>query len=331
MNPIDQLCLPLAEKLWAVHGDVTGGPRLIFPFKRTDVVRVSEQESKILLCQVLEEGPYFYSIETPTREMYMQSGSYGLSARIDVTVYGSRAASDRILNIELKSGTADLEAFRKDFEKLAREGVDGLWFHTLERADTRTLRTLFTRMNDAMELVRAHAIAARHTLTIALCLLESQVLLTTQIQFGENLTTSLAAALGHASTNWTVSGPGALTYGVLAIPTSEDSGGRFGLTRARSTIDRTGREKLLIYCPEITEDTLLHFSQVGDSYRLRAFAGKLAGRQPWMEPGITSASEFLRRYAPATVIDVRLEGFPVDQPGRWVPIVNAHNRRLGIA
>jgi hypothetical protein len=329
MNPIDQLCLPLAEKLWAVHGDVTGGPRLIFPFKRTDVVRVSEQESKILLCQVLEEGPYFYSIETPTREMYMQSGSYGLSARIDVTVYGTRAASDRILNVELKSGTADLEAFRKDFEKLAREGVDGLWFHTLERADARTLRTLFTRMNDAMRLVREHAIAARHTMTIALCLLESQVLLTSQVEFGENLDAALVEILGHSSTSWTVSGPGAEAHGPLAIASVSTSYKRAS-SSSSGMPDRTGQQKLLIFCPQIAVDTLLHFSQVGDSYRLRAFAGSLSGRQPWVQPDAQSASEFLRTYQPEQTIDVRQERIPVNQPSLWAPVILAYNRRAGI-
>ena len=66
----------------------------------------------------LERNGVFYSIETPTREMYTQKGNAALSARIDVTVYGSRDPTDRVLNLELKAGMASLEGFRKDFEKL---------------------------------------------------------------------------------------------------------------------------------------------------------------------------------------------------------------------
>ena len=103
--------------------------------KRNGLRRVSEQESKILISQWLTGNGIYYSIETPTRKKYQQSGHAKISARIDVTAYGSSDPRDRCLNMELKAGTSSLEAYRKDFEKLLREGIPGLWFHTLEKAN----------------------------------------------------------------------------------------------------------------------------------------------------------------------------------------------------
>jgi hypothetical protein len=333
MNLVGEICVPLSERMWAVHAGSSDGPRLIFPFSRSDAVRVSEQESKILLCHLLETTPYFYSIETPTREIYMQSGTHGLSARVDVSIYGSRLASDRILNVELKSGTADLEAFRKDFEKLAREGVDGLWFHTLERADARTLKTLFTRMNEAMELISDDAVAVHHSLTIALCLLESQVLLTTEVRFGEAIASTMVEVLAHTSTSWTVSGPGAAAHGSVAIPPTplriaspQKSGPGSG------PAGRTGgsREQYLVYCPEITDDSFLHFSREGDNYKLRAFVGRLAGRAPWKEPGAPTAGDFLRVFPSERSITVDNSGVSLEKKDKWAEIIAAHNRAAGI-
>ena len=134
----EPLCREVAASLWAVYHKRPDAPHLIWPAKRDDSTRVSEQESKILITQWLERKGVFYSVETPTRERYTQKGNASLSARIDVTVYGSRDPADRVLNLELKAGTASLETFRKDFEKLLREGVPGLWFHTLTNASDAT-------------------------------------------------------------------------------------------------------------------------------------------------------------------------------------------------
>ena len=62
--------------------------------------------------------------------------------------------------------------------------------------------------------------------------------------------------------------------------------------------DRTGHEKLLVFCPAITDDSLLHFNRQGDSYRLRAYVGDLAGKPAWMQPDAPTSGDFLRLYAP---------------------------------
>lgn len=328
LDPIESLCSPLAQAMWSVHSVTeNGGSRLIFPFKRTDTARVSEQESKILLCQVLERSPWYYSIETPTRETYMQSGTKPQSALVDVTVYRSRSASDRVLNVELKAGTPPLEAFRKDFEKLIREGVDGLWFHTVERAGKATVRSLLTNMMDAMGLVQDHAITAGHTLTLALCLLEEQVLLTARFTLGAGLQSQLDGLLGETTSGRNVSGPGAEAYGTLAIPALPAKAARRG---SDAQPLRGLRQKLLIYCPQITDDSLLHFNQDGESYRLRAFAGRLAGSNPWVQPDAKTSSDFLRTYRMTHTIDVHEERISVQQSDRWAVIVAAHNLALGL-
>jgi len=109
---------------------------LVFPTKRNEACRVSEQESKIIAADWLRREQYPFSIETPTGEVFRQRGAKDLSALTDVTVYShGRAGLGRILNIELKAHQPNRESFRKDLEKLLREGVDGMWFHTLESAD----------------------------------------------------------------------------------------------------------------------------------------------------------------------------------------------------
>lgn len=80
-----------------------------------------------------------------------------MSARIDITVYGSRNAANRAMNLELKAGTTSLEAFRKDFEKLFREGIPGLWFHTLGWTSNATWRTLSAKMEEALGRLAPHA------------------------------------------------------------------------------------------------------------------------------------------------------------------------------
>ena len=74
LNDLRSMCVEVSELLWAIHRAESTGPRLIFPRKRDGVTRVSEQESKMLLCQLLEKSQWFYSVETPTNETYQQQG-----------------------------------------------------------------------------------------------------------------------------------------------------------------------------------------------------------------------------------------------------------------
>jgi hypothetical protein len=63
-------------------------PRLIIPGLRSGNARISEQESKIVFCSVMEKTyGYFYSIETPTEEEYRFTGEKTLSARSDLSIW----------------------------------------------------------------------------------------------------------------------------------------------------------------------------------------------------------------------------------------------------
>src|SRR5437879_4792613 len=97
--PIHRLCQDVAESLWAIYHDRPDALHLMWPAYRDDSSRVSEQESKIVITHWLESNELHFSVETPTRQVYRQSGTRDLSARIDVTVYGSRDPADRILNL----------------------------------------------------------------------------------------------------------------------------------------------------------------------------------------------------------------------------------------
>lgn len=64
------MCRDVAGSLWALYHDRPDAPCLILPSKRDGVLRVSDQESKVLLTQWLQSHGVYYSIETPTTGQY---------------------------------------------------------------------------------------------------------------------------------------------------------------------------------------------------------------------------------------------------------------------
>lgn len=177
---VNELCIPLAEGLWRIYHGEPGAAHLIFPRKhRLEPPvgysrRISEQESRILLCQILEDAQRLYSVETPTTANYIQHGKHEMHARADVTIHAD-AADDplgRILNVELKAQLPPVVSFTKDFEKLARENIPGLWFHTLEHANHRTFITLASKMMAAWDVLRDRSIVPAREITFAVCVLD---------------------------------------------------------------------------------------------------------------------------------------------------------------
>ena len=107
---------------------------------------------------------------------------------------------------------------------------------------------------------------------------------------------------------------------------------RTGSRPSRSHSSSLSRQdKMLIYCPSITDDSVIHFSRRGDSYRLRAFVGRLAGKPEWKQADAATADEFLRLYKPQHQLDVMDELVNLERLDRWTAIVTARNRTLGIA
>lgn len=170
----------VAHLLWSVHGlEEPRRTRLLFPVGRLDeesLARISEQESKVLFCQVLEASGWYYSVETPTRAAYQQRGQTPMAALLDLTMYQAPDARVRAANIELKAHTATGESFRKDLEKLIREGLPGLWFHTLKNADRRTLPTIFKKVQSAVESLEGYLVGEKHVIVFVFCVLERREL-----------------------------------------------------------------------------------------------------------------------------------------------------------
>ena len=147
---LNQVCTDLTQMYPSEQQP--SGYGLVFPSKRDGTLRISEQEAKLLFVQHLTvDRRYCFSVETPTGETYQQKGKTPISARVDLTMLGP----DRkpVAHIELKAHNCTIEAIRKDLEKLLRERTTGMWFHTLHRADGRTLDTLIGKFKSACSLL----------------------------------------------------------------------------------------------------------------------------------------------------------------------------------
>jgi hypothetical protein len=155
---------------------------LIFPRKRDGITRISEQESKMLLCQLLERSSWFYSVETPTLETYQQQGDDAISGRSDVSVYATHLPDSKRANVELKAhGKITVEDFRKDFEKVLRENLDTLWFHTLENTNSGTFPNVFRKIREAFALLKGEIDGRSHSIVFAFCVLERRELWLTTV------------------------------------------------------------------------------------------------------------------------------------------------------
>ena len=127
-------------------------PHLIFPEKRDRNVRISEQEARILYCHQLNATQYYYSIETPTQDVYQQTGTSPISASSDVSLYvHTGQAFQKMINVEFKAHNVPVENIRKDIEKLIKERIAGNWFHTLKNVDSGTLPSLFGKCSNALK------------------------------------------------------------------------------------------------------------------------------------------------------------------------------------
>lgn len=136
------------------------GIRLIFPHNRVQndeekSTRVSEQEARFCLATFLESGryPFYYSVETPTKEKYCFSGEKKLAAQTDLTLYDRNM--NKLFNVELKSKNEG--KFDKDFRKLCGEEPDGVWFHILENTNRGTLPSVSKKVTEALEKALPHS------------------------------------------------------------------------------------------------------------------------------------------------------------------------------
>ena len=93
ITDIFELNQRLSENLWQMANEqgrpFNLSPHVIYPLKRDQTVRISEQEARVLCCGLLNNLSLYYSIETPTKQRYVQKGKKkkGMSAQTDLTMF----------------------------------------------------------------------------------------------------------------------------------------------------------------------------------------------------------------------------------------------------
>ncbi len=148
---------------------------LIFPTKRDKDTRISEQESRVLFCNLLNASNYFYSVETPTEMVYKQKGKTHRSASSDLSLYTQTNDDfEPVLNVELKAHNVKQEYIRKDIEKLMRENIPGNWFHTLKNIDGGTLHKIFKKIADSIKDCKNNCDYKNFTILFSFCVLKQQ-------------------------------------------------------------------------------------------------------------------------------------------------------------
>ena len=159
---------------------------------------VSEQEAKILMTQLLEERETDFSTETPTKELYVwKEGAAGQSALTDVTAYRSKdpRPKNRSWNIELKEGQ---KSFDHDVEKLLREMVEGIWFHTLAKATESSWNGIKNKIDHASGLAEMNYGTLfgpkLHSVHFTICVVESGMMRQFDLPFDKGWRPLLEAA-----------------------------------------------------------------------------------------------------------------------------------------
>lgn len=143
--------------------------KLIFPKKRDNSTRISEQEMRSSFIRELEaltgEDSYFYSIESPTKECYKDFSSKepkiikdqsenieGRSGNIDLTLYNNELKREHL--IEFKFGNKD--TCKKDFLKLLcddKQCKTNYYINILETFKDRTRDNIEDKFKDAIKHV----------------------------------------------------------------------------------------------------------------------------------------------------------------------------------
>ena len=249
---------------------------LIFPSKRDGTLRISEQEAKLLFVQHLTvDRRYCFSVETPTGETYQPKGKTPISARVDLTIFGS----DRkpLAHIELKAHSCTVEAIRKDLEKLLRERTTSMWFHTLNRAGGRTLDTLIRKFESAFSLLPECLRTNDQSHLIAFFVLDDARLHWQWLHLsGDDAShrEAVVAMFGedrHRS-RWTTA-----KFRDSDACQASNAAAR---TEQQTARGKGSREAFFAFIPTVAPGTFLHLSVRGGSYRLRLYDLRRPGERP---------------------------------------------------
>jgi len=160
------------------HGQPSNlSPHVIYPLKRDRSVRISEQEARIICCGLLNNLSLYYSVETPTKQRYVQKGKKkeGMSAQTDLTMYGFDGQTfKRVINMEFKAHNCDKRDIAKDIEKLVREKIDGNWFHIFGNTNRRTMPSVFEKFKDSFLSYSRSFSRQKISIVFCFCVLQKQ-------------------------------------------------------------------------------------------------------------------------------------------------------------
>lgn len=143
--------------------------RLIFPRKRDESIRVSEQELRFAFVEEFlnneeaEAKEWFYAVEVPTEDVYdfsdketpkVADEGKGQSASFDLVIYAKDgSAFNPIALLEFKAGNPTEFAYHKDLVKLENEKegdneVLRFFIEIVKNADERTPKNIESKLKD---------------------------------------------------------------------------------------------------------------------------------------------------------------------------------------
>lgn len=162
---VEDTCVRVAKKLIRMYPN-KDTEYLIFPKKRDDNYRVSEQEARFIFVNEVSIAKIYHSVETPTRKRYSGFSSNpivygekeegGRSGAIDLSLY-KPPINDPTVNIEFKIGQPKEPSITKDLLKLGNEPhKTGVFFHVLEHSNPDTVESFCKKINKSISSIKSH-------------------------------------------------------------------------------------------------------------------------------------------------------------------------------
>jgi len=148
-------------------------PRLILPKRRSQDLRISEQEARFLYVGLLNTLNYFYSVETPTEQVYSQTGQKSQSGASDLSLYiQDENQMTKVMNVEFKAHNPARKDVLKDIEKLIYENITGNWFHLLKSIHRQSIPVLFDKIAYSLKVCREKYKVDEISILFSFCVLE---------------------------------------------------------------------------------------------------------------------------------------------------------------
>ena len=172
LNKIIDSTFQIIQDVYNKQKEVGGIPndnprsRIVFPQKRKEHVRVSEQELRFIFVEQLNEEirkgwNVYYSVETPTRDKYCFKNNEaivsndGQSASFDLAIHDKDY--QRIALMEFKANNAGVHEHKKDYVKLMnpkeRDNIACFFIEVVQGIDSGTINSLKSKILDHEDIV----------------------------------------------------------------------------------------------------------------------------------------------------------------------------------